>query len=154
MCLCRLGRRVDKSPGEVLLGLLEKVFLDLQMLSKTDDLLDEPLGTIRARIGRFRKQPENLTRLLADRTEELLVLSEIFPEELDKSTVDLISRLYYKFYPPELSEMETPPPCIDTEVEQRVKNLVADLSPNLPNRYTKTFDRDEDPVKRKRRRRG
>lgn len=151
MCLCKLGRKVNKSPAEVLWGLLEKAFLDLHMINKSDDMLDEHLTTLRTKLARFRKQPENLNQLLTQRGEEIIMLAEVFPEELTDSTADLISRIYQKYYPPELSPLTQPVPSLGVDIERRLSELVSDLTPRLPQTYRKTFDTDADHAPRRKR---
>lgn len=156
-CLCKLGRRVNKSPAEVLWGLLEKAFLELHMISKADDMLDEHLTTIRTKLARFRKQPENLNQLITQRGEELIMLAEVFPEELTASTADLISRIYQKYHPPEISPLTQPVPSLGVDIERRLNDLVSDLTPRLPQSYRKTFDTEDAHTpkrKRSKRRRG
>lgn len=83
--MCYIGRKVRKTPTDVLYGIMEKVFVqDLKMITAIDDLIDRPLKYLRTHLHRLRHQPKKRRRLLRKRGEEILLLAELFPNEFAK----------------------------------------------------------------------
>lgn len=123
--LCRLSRETNKTVTEVLAGILEKVFVnDLKWATERDDSMDEDICAIRAQIIRFRKQPQKLQKFLEQRKQELLLIADCFPEELDPEMEDIVSRLRYAYKPPSPGELK---PKSVTVPDNHLKNLTRRL---------------------------
>lgn len=125
-CLCYLRRKYNKSSvTEVLAGILEKVFVsDMKLITPTDDEMDRPIKSLRAKIDRFRMQPDKLQELLKERMRELLMIADVFPEELDPEMEDIITRLRHAYAPPKVQEGAAKQVYVpDRHIEELTKKL-------------------------------
>lgn len=134
-CLCDISRRTKVSVTDVLRGILEKVFVnDLGLITPLDDQMDKNLKVLRARLQRIRRQPKKLQEMLAQRKEELFLLADMFPEEVDAELEDMVSRLRARYQLPDITKPMEPEVVPKGRIDAKIEELTKALSQSVHRR--------------------